>query len=161
MKLLLVSYVLEQELYTNRTDSAYMQHHHVKNDSKVITIVHEKKKCTLLIIFYRLPNMLSIRIHKIYYISSSDISSNCASCSFFDDSTAEGCAIELSGDNYSFLFSIFHHNNEKHKLECFPVPEAGVYSAYTYEKQFGIHSCMELHSVTIIKPEGDYKRDQH
>ena len=79
----------------------------------------------------------------------------CAHCSFFEDSTAEGCAIELNDENYSFVFSIFRHNNEEHKLECFPVPEAGVYSVYTYETQLGIHSCIELHNVTITKPESE------
>ena len=51
------------------------------------------------------------------------------------------------------MFNISHHNNEEYELECFLVPEAGVYSVYAYETQFGIHTCTELRNVTIRKSE--------
>ena len=90
----------------------------------------------------------------------SDLSSPgvCASCSFFTDSTAEGCAIELKSDQYSFTFNMSRHNGELVLLECFPVPEAGVFSVYVYEVQYGeiqTHVYNELHDVIIKKTESE------
>ena len=63
-----------------------------------------------------------------------DISEVCASCSFTDDSTARGCTVELQNDEFTFVFNMSRQNSEELTLlECFPVPEAGVFSVSVYE----------------------------
>ena len=60
----------------------------------------------------------------------------CASCSFTDDSIAEGCAVKLQNEEYMFIFNMSRQNNkETGLLECFSVPEAGVFTVYVYEIQ--------------------------
>ena len=85
----------------------------------------------------------------------SDIGGICATCSFFADFTAEGCTIELKSDKNMYTFTISHRSKEEHALECFAVQEAGVYSVYSHQTLHGIHTYMELHSVTIRKSEGE------
>ena len=60
----------------------------------------------------------------------------------------------MINDQHSYVFNISH---PKHKLECFPVPDAGVYSVYAYETQPGIHTCTELHNITVRKSESENK----
>ena len=58
----------------------------------------------------------------------------CLSCTFFTDSTAEGCAVRLENDEHSFLFNTSRHNDEDLVLlECFPVQEEGVFNVTVYE----------------------------
>ena len=74
------------------------------------------------------------------------------------DSTAEGCAIELRSNQHSFTFNMSRHNGELVLLECFPVPEAGVFSVYTYEVQYGeiqTHVYNKLHDVIIKKTDSE------
>lgn len=60
----------------------------------------------------------------------------CASCSFTNDSIAEGCSVELQNDEHTFIFNMSRQSNEELALlECFLVPEAGVFSVYVYESQ--------------------------
>ena len=56
----------------------------------------------------------------------------CASCSFTNDSTARSCAIELLNDEHKFVFNM-SRETKLALLECFPVPEAGVFSVSVYE----------------------------
>ena len=64
----------------------------------------------------------------------------CASCSFLSDSTAEGCAIELQNEAHAFFFNMTRNYTTSEELvilECFSVPQAGVFSVYVYEIQCG------------------------
>ena len=95
------------------------------------------------------------RVEAVIDLSSPGI---CASCSFSADSTAEGCAIELKSDQHSFTFNMSRHNEELVLLECFPVPEAGVFSVYSYEIQHGevqTHVYNKLQDVIIKETEGE------
>ena len=90
----------------------------------------------------------------------SDLSSPgvCASCAFFTDSTAEGCAIELQSNRHLFTFNMSRPNGELVLLECFPVPEAGVFSVYTYEVQYReiqTHVYNELQDIVIKMTESE------
>ena len=61
----------------------------------------------------------------------------CASCSFFPDSIADGCTIKLQNKQYKFAFNMSRQNSQKSALlECFSVPEAGVYSVSVYDIQY-------------------------
>ena len=69
----------------------------------------------------------------------------CASCSFTNGSTARGCTVELQNDEFTFVFNMSRQSSEELTLlECFPVPEAGVFSAFAYEIQ---HNGMMGHKV--------------
>ena len=69
----------------------------------------------------------------------------CASCSFTNDSTARGCTVELQNDEFTFVFNMSLESSEELTLlECFPVPEAGVFSVSVYEVQ---HDGMVGHRV--------------
>ena len=58
----------------------------------------------------------------------------CASCSFTNDSTARGCSVELQNDEFTFVFNMSRQSSEELTLlECFLVPEAGVFSISVYE----------------------------
>ena len=58
----------------------------------------------------------------------------CASCSFTNGSTARGCSVELQNDEFTFVFNMSRQSSEELTLlECFPVPEAGVFSVSVYE----------------------------
>ena len=58
----------------------------------------------------------------------------CASCSFTADSTARGCTLQLQNDEFTFVFNMSRQSSEELTLlECFPVPEAGVFSVSVYE----------------------------
>ena len=60
----------------------------------------------------------------------------CASCSFTDDSTARGCTVELQNDEFTFVFNMSRQSSEELTLlECFLVPEAGVFSVSVKEIQ--------------------------
>ena len=64
----------------------------------------------------------------------SDVSEICASCSFTNDSTARGCTVELQNIELTFAFNLFRQSSEELTLlECFAVPEAGVFSVFVYE----------------------------
>ena len=56
----------------------------------------------------------------------------CAACSFTNGSTARSCTIELQNDEYMFVFTM-SRDSKQTLLECFPVPEAGVFSVSVYE----------------------------
>ena len=60
----------------------------------------------------------------------------CACCSFTNDSTARGCTVELQNDEFTFVFNMSRQSSEELTLlECFPVPEAGVFSVSVKEIQ--------------------------
>ena len=60
----------------------------------------------------------------------------CASCFFSNGSTAKGCSVELQNDEFTFVFNMSRQGSEELTLlECFPVPEAGVFSVSVYELQ--------------------------
>ena len=77
----------------------------------------------------------------------------CTSCSFANGSTARGCSVELQNDKITFLFNMSRQSSEDLTLlECFPVPEAGVFSVSVYEVQHdGMvgHNVWRLPSVTV------------
>ena len=80
----------------------------------------------------------------------------CASCSFFPGAIADGCTIELQNNQYKFVFNMTHWNSQKLALlECFSVPEAGVYSVSVYEIQHGGtvgHKVWNLyHKLPLVK----------
>ena len=84
----------------------------------------------------------------------------CASCVFVNNSRSSGCAIELHNDKNRFVFNISLKNSyELTLLECFSVPEAGVYSVVVYEiwpGQVKTHKSryLILPNITIEKREG-------
>ena len=60
----------------------------------------------------------------------------CASCSFTNGSTARGCSVQLQNDKFTFVFNMSRQGSEELTLlECFPVPQAGVFSVSVYELQ--------------------------
>ena len=68
----------------------------------------------------------------------------CASCSFFTFSftdgcaIADGCTIELQSNQYKFVFNMSRQtSHESSLLECFSVPQPGVYSVSVYEVWLG------------------------
>ena len=62
----------------------------------------------------------------------------CASCSFITHSCSDGCAIQLQSNKYKFVFNMSRQNShESALLECFSVPQAGVYSVVVYEIWLG------------------------
>ena len=62
----------------------------------------------------------------------------CASCSLFPDSIADGCTIELQSNQYKFVFNMSRQtSHESSLLECFSVPQPGVYSVSVCEIWFG------------------------
>ena len=83
----------------------------------------------------------------------------CAACSFFANFVSDGCAIaigctiELQSNQYKFIFNISYQNSHEFTLlECFSVPEAGVYSVSVYEIQHGGtvgHKIWSLPQITI------------
>ena len=64
-----------------------------------------------------------------------------------------GCAIELHNNKSRFVFNMSRQNHyELTLLECFSVPEAGVYSVSVYEIQHGGrvgHKIWSLPQITI------------
>ena len=97
-----------------------------------------------------------LKLHQAIVEAVSDVSGICVPCSFFADSTAEGCTVKLKNDQHSFVFNISRFNNEEGKLDCFPVPQAGVYSVYTYETNYGVHICDEHQNITLRQSESEY-----
>ena len=93
----------------------------------------------------------------------------CASCSFFTDSNADGCTIELQSNQYKFVFNMSLQNScESALLECFSVPQPGVYSVAVYEVWLGQVQrdkgrYLILPNITIELEEGKgiYKRYIH
>ena len=83
----------------------------------------------------------------------------CASCSFFANflfdgcAIADGCTIELQSNQHKFIFNMSRKNShELTLLECFSVPEAGVYSLSVYEIQGGGtvgHKIWSLPQITV------------
>jgi hypothetical protein len=62
----------------------------------------------------------------------------CLSCSFFPDSTADGCAFHLQRNELILVFNTTRHNNmELVLLKCFPVPAVGEFSVRVYEIHHG------------------------
>ena len=90
----------------------------------------------------------------------------CASCSFFADSftdgcaIADGCTIELQSNQYKYIFNMSRlYSHESALLECFSVPQPGVYSVAVYEvwlSQVKTHKSryLVLPNVTIEEREG-------
>ena len=69
---------------------------------------------------------------------TSDPGGMCVSCSFPSSSTAEGCAIKLRNDKHIFSFNLSRQTyDELIVLECFTVPEAGVFSVLMCEVELG------------------------
>ena len=102
-------------------------------------------QCAVRIIYYN-PNSGSTLSHAAVS-TVDDISEHraCASCSFTNDSTARGCTVELQNDEFTFVFNMsLERSEELTLLECFPVPEAGVFSVSVYEVQ---HDGMVGHRV--------------
>ena len=87
----------------------------------------------------------------------------CASCSFFADSHANGCTIELQNNQYKFVFIMSRQTSHASSLlECFSVPQPGVYSVSVYEVWLGqveTHKSryLILPNVTIEEREGMVK----
>ena len=60
----------------------------------------------------------------------------CMSCTFFADSPAEGCGIELQNEQFTFIFNSTRlSERDLVLLQCFSVPQAGEYGVYMYEIQ--------------------------
>ena len=84
----------------------------------------------------------------------------CLSCTFLVGSTGDGCAVRLQNDQHTFTFATSHHGIEA--LECFSVPDTGVYSVHVYDVQYGEvqeHTSRQLDNVTIETRDGEYHRD--
>ena len=77
----------------------------------------------------------------------------CASCYFISDCTAGSCAIELQNDENTYFFNMSRQTREQLALlECFSVPEAGVFSVLVYEVlQDGTmgYTSLKLPEITI------------
>ena len=72
---------------------------------------------------------------------------------FINNSRGIGCATELHNDKNRFVFNVSRKDSHDITLlECFSVPEAGVYSVSVYEIQHGGtvgHKVWNLPQVTI------------
>ena len=81
----------------------------------------------------------------------------CLSCTFLANSTADGCAVKMENDKHTFVFNVTQNNNSEDKpvlLECFPVPEAGEYSASVHEIHYGVvqeHVSTQVNNITVSK----------
>ena len=94
----------------------------------------------------------------------------CASCSFFANflfngcAIADGCTIELQSNQYKYIFNMSRQNShELTLLECFSVPEAGVYSVSVYEIQHDGtigHKVWSLPKITIGEEESIARETQ-
>ena len=74
-----------------------------------------------------------ITLTEVVVKSVSNEAGICVSCYFTSDSTAEGCTIQLYNDEHTFSFNISRQEyDELLILECFQVPEAGVFSVLVY-----------------------------
>ena len=85
------------------------------------------------------PSLIFIvpTLYKTTVEAVSDVCGICASCSFTDFSTARGCTVELQNDEFTFVFNMSRQSSEELTLlECFPVPEAGLFSVFVYEVQY-------------------------
>ena len=83
----------------------------------------------------------------------------CLSCTFLVGSTGDGCAVRLQNDQHTFIFIASRHDNEA--LECFLVPDTGVYSVHVYDVQYGEvqeHTSRLLDQVIIEKRDDEYYR---
>ena len=81
----------------------------------------------------------------------------CASCSFFTDFFSDGCTIELQSNQYKFVFNMSRQNSQKSALlECFSVPQPGVYSVSMYGVWFGEVKSryLILPNITVEEREG-------
>ena len=65
-------------------------------------------------------------------VSGLSVAGVCAACTFTNDSTARGCTVGLPNNEYTFVFNM-SRDSKQVLLECFPVPEAGVFSVSVYE----------------------------
>ena len=86
----------------------------------------------------------------------------CASCTFIAGSTAQGCTIKLQNDEHMFVFSMSRQSSDKLVLECFSVPEAGVFRVHSYEIHLGeVKECtrIELPNIIIEKMESEKALD--
>ncbi|CAI8042629.1 hypothetical protein GBAR_LOCUS23637 [Geodia barretti] len=83
----------------------------------------------------------------------------CLSCSFFSDSTADGCAIIMKNNKHAYVFKATRSNNNDDNialLESFSVPEGGEYSVSVHEIHYGVlqeHVCTQV-NVTVSITEG-------
>ena len=79
----------------------------------------------------------------------------CLSCSFFSDSTADGCTVRMENDKHVFVFNATRSNNNDDNLallECFSVPEGGEYSVSVHEIHYGVvqeHVCTQVNNITV------------
>jgi hypothetical protein len=88
----------------------------------------------------------------------------CGSCYFPNNSAIRGCTIELQNDEYTFQFNMSRQSNYNLVLlECFAVPQAGVFHVVVHEipldNSRGYHS-LELPDITNIPPGHDSELDQ-
>ena len=82
------------------------------------------------------------------------VSGICLSCTFFADSTADGCTAHLQNDMNSFDFDIIRYTNDV--FNCFPVHQAGEYCVFVYEIQQGVpqeSTMRHLENVTVPTAE--------
>ena len=78
----------------------------------------------------------------------------CISCTFFADSTADGCTAHLQNDMNSFDFDIIRYTNDV--FNCYPVHQGGEYSVFVYEIQQGVlqeSTMRHLENVTVPTAE--------
>ena len=80
----------------------------------------------------------------------------CLSCSFFSDSTADGCAVKMKNNKHVFAFNATRSNNLA-LLECFSVLEGGEYSVSVHEIHNGVvqnHIGILVNNITVSITEG-------
>ena len=106
-----------------------------------------------------LPAFLTIFEAAVKVISKLLKPGICLSCSFFSDSTADGCAIIMKKNKHAYVFKATRSNNNDDNialLESFSVPEGGEYSVSVHEIHYGVlqeHVCTQV-NVTVSITEG-------
>ena len=81
----------------------------------------------------------------------------CVCCTFFSDSTADGCTVKMENDKHVFVFNATRSNNNLSLLECFSVPEGGEYSVSVHEIHYGVvkeHVYTQVNKITVSIAEG-------
>ena len=74
----------------------------------------------------------------------------CVSCVFASGSTAKGCAIRLYNDRYTFNFNMSHQSSDDIALlECFTVPEMGLFHVAVSEIDSENYNSLELPYIMI------------
>ena len=74
----------------------------------------------------------------------------CVSCVFASGSTANGCAITLYNDKYTFNFNMSHQSSDDIALlECFTVPEMGLFHVAVSEIDSENYNSLEPPDIMI------------